>query len=68
MRLPERVPMPEKRPNMTDDSIYGMLDGLIDENLSLSEADRKLAHGRLEEWIKTYQACVKLGISAPAAA
>jgi hypothetical protein len=53
---------------MTDDSIYSMLDGLIDENLSLSEADRKLAHGRLEEWIKTYQACVKLGISAPAAA
>jgi hypothetical protein len=45
--------MPAKQPKVTDDAICSMLHGLIDENLSLSAANRKLAHGRLEEWVKT---------------
>jgi hypothetical protein len=58
--------MPAKQPKMTDDPICSMLHGLIDDNLSLSAANRKLAHVRLEEWIKTYQACCELGISGRA--
>ena len=58
--------MPAKQPKMTDVTICSMLHELIDENVSLSAANRKLAHGRIEAWINTYKACGELGISGRA--